>query len=514
MATEMEPLLAKRLSGVKPLEAWLATLFAIDLGLVTFAAAFFHEMARAVDVWIASTAYNHCFLVLPLFGFLLWDRRSTIALLRPHPAPWAVLVMPLLVMLWAGAALMDVLEARQLLIVALFEVFLLSIIGWRTFRALLAPLLFLFFLVPFGAFLVPALQIFTTSFTVHGLELLGIPVYADRFFIQIPAGSFEVAEACAGLRFLIASIVFGCFFATVMYQSWLRRLIFIVLSLIVPIIANGFRALGLLLLAELEGSASAVAADHVIYGWLFFSVITFLLILIGLSFSGRQSVAVPAELSDAPPSASGIRTMATAALALFLVVLGPGYLLMVDRGSAAPGISPLSAPSGSWVSDLSTKPDWRPHVAGVGNQSLDTYRSDAANVSEFIALFALPTRDSPFTKPVGGLADPKTWRIVTHGQTTIPMEGHQITVNAEVMNREGRQRVVWWFYMVDNQMTESTLVAKLLQARLAFVGGDHVGAFVAVSTEGADLTNASATLTRFLEDASIGRNIRQAHTPW
>ena len=42
----------------------------------------------------------------------------------------------------------------------------------------LAPLLFLFLLVPFGAFLVPALQTFTTRFTVHGLQLLGIPVFA------------------------------------------------------------------------------------------------------------------------------------------------------------------------------------------------------------------------------------------------------------------------------------------------------------------------------------------------
>jgi len=512
MATEMEPLLAKPLSGVKPLEAWLATLFAIVFGLVTFAVAFFHEMVRAVDVWIASTAYNHCFLVLPLFGFLLWDRRSTIALLRPRPSPWAVLAMPLLAILWTGAVLIDVLEARQLLVVALFEVFLLSIIGWRTFRALMAPLLFLFFLVPFGAFLVPALQVFTTSFTVHGLELLGIPVYADRFFIQIPAGSFEVAEACAGLRFLIASIVFGCFFATVMYQSWLRRLIFIVLSLIVPIIANGFRALGLLLLAELQGSASAVAADHVIYGWLFFSLITFLLILIGLSFSGRKSVAVPTGLPIA--SASGIRTTATAALALFLVLLGPSYLLAVDRAAAAPGKSPLSVPMGSWVADPSIKTDWHPRVASVGNQSFDTYRSDEAKVNEFVAVFALPTLNSPFTKPVEGLADPKTWRIVTRGQTTLPFEGHQITVNADVMSREGRQRVVWWFYMIDNEVTPSTLVAKLLQARLAFVGGNHVGAFIAVSTEGDDLTNTSATLTRFLEAASIGRNIHQARTPW
>jgi len=87
--------------------------------------------------------------------------------------------------------------------------------------------------------------------------------------IQIPEGYFEIAEACAGLRFLIASIVFGCFFATIAYRSWLRRAIFIGLSAALPIVANGFRALGLIVLGHLHGSASAVAADHVLYGWCF-----------------------------------------------------------------------------------------------------------------------------------------------------------------------------------------------------------------------------------------------------
>jgi hypothetical protein len=48
--------------------------------------------------------------------------------------------------------------------------------------------------------------------------------------IEIPEGPFEIAEACAGLRFLIASSVFGCFFAVVMHRSFLRRILFIIMS--------------------------------------------------------------------------------------------------------------------------------------------------------------------------------------------------------------------------------------------------------------------------------------------
>ena len=168
---------------------------------------------------------------------------------------------------------------------------------WRSVRAsvwlLLAPLLFLFFLVPSGAFLVPTLQKITAQISIAGLESLHIPVFSDGFMIEIPEGTFEIAEACAGLRFLIASIVFGCFFAVVMYQSFIRRAVFIALSRGVPIAANGMRALGIIVLAHLEGSAAAVEADHVLYGWFFFTLVIIILIAIGMTFAQKIDRRIP-----------------------------------------------------------------------------------------------------------------------------------------------------------------------------------------------------------------------------
>src|SRR5438067_4940759 len=256
------------------LRAWLPSLIALAVASGVFGFAFGTEIAAAVRVWMDSTAYNHCFLVPPLIGILLWTRRKVVASAHPSPMPGALLLLPGLALFWAAAALLDVLEAEQLLVVGLFDVLLLAILGWRSFRALLAPVLFLFFLVPFGAFLVPSLQRFTAAFATNGLSLVGIPVFADGLVIQIPEGSFEVAEACAGLRFLIASVVFGCFFATIVYRSKLRRSFFVMLSVIIPVLANGIRAFGLILAAHLVGNAAAVEADHVIYGWGFFTLVT------------------------------------------------------------------------------------------------------------------------------------------------------------------------------------------------------------------------------------------------
>lgn len=500
MMANMSPSVGASAPAVTPLQAWMPTLIAVAIACAVFGVAFQREIVGALRVWIGSTAYNHCFLVLPLVAVLLWNRRETISSLRPRLAPWALALVPLLSAVWLAAALLDVLEAEQLVVVALFEVLLLAVLGWRAFRALLAPLLFLFFLVPFGAFLVPVLQRFTAAFAVNGLQLVGIPVFADGFIIQIPEGSFEVAEACAGLRFLIASIVFGCFFAIVVYRSKLRRFVFIGLSIFLPIVANGLRAFGLIALAHIEGSAAAMETDHILYGWIFFSLVTLLLIAIGMTFADNpRGPAVPPARS--PEAASRVRTGAAMAAGLLMTVLGPAYLTMIDRASAAPLAAALFDPAADsgWARQSAAAIDWRPVVHGANSESSATYRNGDATVTEFVARYRLPARSSPLTRTVNAVADPDTWRVTPTGRVTASLGGRTVAVNSAAIVRQGHHRLVWWFYVIDGRTTASMLEAKLLQARTAFTNGANVGAYIAISTEVDDVAPQNASLARFLK---------------
>jgi len=48
------------------------------LFLVLFGALFHGAANGAFQVWVVSPAFNHCFLVLPLSLFMIWQRRSTL----------------------------------------------------------------------------------------------------------------------------------------------------------------------------------------------------------------------------------------------------------------------------------------------------------------------------------------------------------------------------------------------------------------------------------------------------
>jgi exosortase A len=330
----------------KPVAAsgWRDVALPIGLGLLLLGAVFAKEVMAAVQTWNASTAYNHCFLVIPIALYLLWDRRHDLAGMSARPMPMAILLGLPLACVWLVSERLGIMEGRQLAAITFVELLFLAVLGKRLWWAMAGPLLYLYFLVPFGEFLTPQLQDFTTWFIRHGLEILGIPAYIDGYVIEIPQGTFFVAEACAGLRFLIASIAFGCLYALMMYRSPVRRGLFILVSIVVPVIANGFRGLGIVGLGYLLGSAQAAATDHVVYGWLFFSAVILILIALGLPFRQDEISTRSASADDATsPAPNGMPRMVGIALAMVVVAaIMPAVSFALSMATANGAATPAS----------------------------------------------------------------------------------------------------------------------------------------------------------------------------
>jgi len=488
-------------AGLMAAPGWRPALVFIGIAALVFGIVFQRDVSGAVQVWIDSTAYNHCFLIVPLVGFLLWERRAVIASVSPSPTLWPLALMPLLSALWLIAAILDIQEARQLLLVAMFEVVLLVALGPRLVWLLLAPLLFLFFLVPSGAFLVPTLQKITAQISLFGLELLNIPVFSDGFMIETPEGAFEIAEACAGLRFLIASIVFGCFFAVVMYRSVNRRALFIALSVAVPIAANGLRALGIIVLAHLEGSAAAVEADHVLYGWFFFTLVIIILIAIGMTFAQKIDRRIPVHSTgwSKPP---GWRFAVAIPAAILLAVAGPAYAARLNAlyppAPLADAQAPVVATPWQGVSDPSA--DWRPAVYGADREFLEGFDEPRSGiVIRYVALYRLRAIGNALTSTGNRLVDDRRWHITGYGRAEADVGGRPTTVESTEIVSGQRRRLVWSFYVVDGKISVGLIETRLLRARAVLLAREPVAAFVAISAGMDDPKDpAERQLNRFL----------------
>jgi exosortase A len=436
---------------------------ALLLGLVLLGLLFHAEAMAAVATWIASTAYNHGFLVVPIAVWLAWERRALLAGLSARPVPLAVLLAIPLGLVWFAAERLGIMEGRQLAVMALLQVLFLAVLGWRFYFRLAVPLLYLFFLVPFGAFIVPKLQDFTAGFIVHGLDFLGIPNFSDGNTIEIPEGTFYVAEACAGLRFLIASIAFGVLYAFMMYQRPVRRLVFIIVSIVVPILANGVRALGIVLLGHVLGSAQAAATDHVLYGWIFFTIVILLLTLLGLPF--REAQAVPPAVLPAVPGKTG-SLIRPALLLAVLAAAGPLAAMLFDRVAAA---QPVAIPA-----DLIPGCDTLRQAAGAARR----FSCDGGAIVVTVAVFPPRTDPALFLAAMRKISVANDAEDVTVSPLAVPQAGPAIW---RLVETEKPFRVTATALWIDARPEAGGLRTRLIQGWHSIAGAASAPVLVVLS---------------------------------
>ena len=465
-------------------QSWRMLGVAFATGALVLGYLFWQEIVGAYRVWLGSTAYSHCFLVLPVALYLIWERRKVLADAVPEPDFRVLLLLPFLSGAWLLAAVLNVLEGQQFLLMAMVQVMLLGVLGWRLYRLLLGPFLYLFLLVPSGEFLVPSLQDITAKFVVWLLALFQVPTFSDGIVISIPEGDFIVAEACAGLRFLIASIAFAAFFSIMVYRSWRRRAAFLSLSVIVPVFANGIRAWGIIELAHLTNDVTAVEADHVIYGWGFFSAIILLLIFIGLRFADGGPVWPEPKQDSARGFALRTPLVATG-LAVALAALGPLYTGFLESSRWHLDLAQAAAPSVSapWQADAQFSDSWQPLVISPDREFRDSFTANDRQVQRYIALYDAYGRHNNLVRSPNRIYDEDTWARTTLGSTTATIDGKPATVNTAVLRNGGRQRLVWYFYIVDGAVTGNPAEAKLRQARVILGGRSGVSAFVAIAAD-------------------------------
>jgi exosortase A len=270
-------------------EAWrgpLAQLAAAWAGLFALTWADWTVMA---DQWWNSSTCNHVLFIPPILAWLVRLRWRELAQLRPQawwpPLAWFALGL----LAWGLGEAASVNLVAQLGAVMMLQASVAVVLGPQVSAGLLFPLGYMIFLVPFGDEIMPPLQAITAQIAVALSHLTGVPAALHGFFIDTPAGRFEVAEACSGVKFLIAMIALGTLVAHLCFRRWKRRALFMAACVVVPILANGVRAWGTIYVAQSRGVEFAAGFDHIVYGWIFFAIVMGLLLGVASPFFDRPA---------------------------------------------------------------------------------------------------------------------------------------------------------------------------------------------------------------------------------
>ena len=412
---------------------------------------------------------------------------------------------------WLVANAGKVQVVQQFAFVAMIPAAVIAIAGRRAAWAMAFPLAFLFLGVPVGEGLIPPLMDFTADFTVAALKLSGMPVYREGTFFMIPSGQWSVVEGCSGLRYLIASITVGTLYAYLSYQDLRKRVLFIALSVIVPIIANGLRAYMIVMIAHLSDMKLALGIDHLIYGWVFFGIVMLLLFWIG-SYWRDPEPTVPASV---PLTAAQIRDIEArpmgrlplVAVATFVVAIAatwPLYAAWLDRSrtDVALTLAP-PAPSGGWTLDPTPITDWRPRYFEPTAGVFQTYRNGDRAVVLYLGYYRHQVQGSELVTSQNIMVVQKhpVWQQVGERLRTETLVQGPTEIKQTLLRSPAQRLLIWDWYRISDRDLSNRYVAKLLFARDKLLGrGDSGAALIVATPYESQTAEAEETLRAFLRD--------------
>ncbi|MFZ5609476.1 MAG: exosortase A [Pseudomonadota bacterium] len=468
--------------------AWRAAAAALALAGATALILMRDALSSMVGTWWNSVTFNHILLVPAILAWLVWQRRGVLAAVRPRPWAPGLIGVAAAGGVWFLGRIGDVNVVQQFGLVFTLQALVLTLLGPLVARVLVFPLGFMLFLVPFGEGLIPPLQDVTAHFIVKGLQLLNIPVYLDGYFLMTPSGNFEVAEACSGVRYLISTLVLGILFANVAFKSPWRRAVIIALSIIIPIIANGLRALGIVYIAYLTDNEYATGVDHLIYGWIFFAFVTIFLLIVGMSFSDKPAGAPAVDTATLPPQpalpARGSAALGIGLAALALVGAGPAYAALIAARQPMAQVETFAAlpPPAGWQA-VPAPDDWAPRYAGVDAERLEHFGKGGATLSLYRGRYNKQTPEGELIGYGNSAAAPlERWVRVAARARTVDWGGVPTPVIAMQINQGNAMvRDAWQVYWVNDRLLANDLAAKAHGALAKAFGGSLAAGTVVIS---------------------------------
>ena len=480
---------------------WILALSLLGLATLLTLWLLWPSVLSMAHIWFNSQTYAHGLFIPALALFLVWSRRQELARQSPEPWAWGLIWIAVATLAWVLARGVDVKTVQHFALVAMLPGLVLTLLGPRLAWALVFPLAYLFFAVPFGDFIVPPLMDYTAWFSVLLLKLSGVPVHMDGHYISIPAADFVVIEACSGVRYLIASLALGLVYAYLNYNSLWRRLAFMALAIGLPMLANGLRAYSIIITAHVTDGRVILGYGHIVVGWVFFGVVMFLMFWLGSFWADRHGP-VSARNGAAEAAAPRASSQPVNALNLALIMLAVVSVLGSARGTEvllqqraqqtlveAPVRLPSAVPGWQGPEDV---PDvWRPAYHDADAERAGRYRNNGGSVDLHLLQYHNRGQGTELISWRNQIhARNETWRrIAGRSRPFTDTDGQSRAVQETLLRGpSGRLRLIWHWYQIGDRATIDGVEVKLRELQMVLVG-DGRGAFlVALSTEGDDLT--------------------------
>jgi exosortase len=262
----------------RPFSDSFSALAALALvGLVVYAPV----LAKLAADWWTNPEYSHGLLCVPAALAIAFSRRRHLAALPVAPTALglagAVLAVALLGLGTLGAELF----LTRLSLALFLASSILYLFGRHHLRALAFPFALLLLSIPIPALLITRLtlplQLTASAMSESGLMAAGVPVLREGNVLVLPNATLQVAEACSGIRSLVALVVLALVIGRSVDRRPGARAAILLAAVPVAVLVNGMRVTITALAAYRFGPSVTSGAVHETLGVLTFAAAVVLL---------------------------------------------------------------------------------------------------------------------------------------------------------------------------------------------------------------------------------------------
>lgn len=495
-------------------QIWKQRLLVLLAAMIFLLLTFYGTAESMVQIWLRSETFTHGFLILPISLYFIWQNKKQLSAIEPVAQ---LLALPLIAMVtfgWLMASLVDVLVVQQWAFVTLVLLIVLLVLGWSVVKQILFPLLYLYFMVPFGEQFITPMMYMTADFVIAAIELTGIPIYSEGTFFTLPSGSWSVVEGCSGVRYLIASIALGTLYAYMTYSSYVKRSVFILASIVAPIVANWVRAFIIVMLGHFSGMKLATGVDHLIYGWVFFGFVLFIMFWVGSYWSDDEDNNSVIEIKNLIQEKTA-RFSLILISGVLLISIGPlmDYRIKQHAQQGAEQTFTIQAFENSQqVKSETISIEWTPQYINpsahyqaeyiASSQSGNTASEDKTGL--YLAYYAVQQQDSELVNSQNIMIPQKhpVWKQLRQEKHTISIQNQLETVLETHLSSDRNDILIWHWNVIAGKVIINSYEAKLTEA-LNKLSGNNQGEYAMVvytQFEKNDLQESREKLQKFVND--------------
>ena len=247
----------------------------ISLLLIAWAATFSPIYPELVRDWLDHSDNSHAVLVPFIALFFVWQKKGELQSVRTDISVWGGVLLAISLLVYVASYAGGLAFPARIAMVFSLVGLVWFCFGNAIIRILAFPIGFLLFMVPVPYSLISLvampLQLMATKVSAALIQNCSIPVYREGNMLYFVQTQLEVAEACSGIRSIMALTMLSLVFCYLSRDGWWRKALLIAAAVPIALLGNIVRVTGTGILAHFYGDQVAKGFLHEFSGLVVFA---------------------------------------------------------------------------------------------------------------------------------------------------------------------------------------------------------------------------------------------------